>query len=45
MLEVNGEVFSAIADLEDVLLTEEIHIESLESYIRYQEKLTAILKM
>lgn len=42
--EVNGDVFSAIADMEDLVLTEEIHIESLQSFIRYQEQLIAMLK-
>lgn len=42
---VSGEVYSAVADMEDVLYVEEVHIKSLESFVKYQQQLIDIMKM
>lgn len=40
----NGEVFSAVADMEDVFKIEELHIKSLEQFVSDQEKLITVMK-
>lgn len=41
---VSGEVYSAVADMEDVLHTEQAHIEALEAFVKYQEQLLDMMK-
>lgn len=44
MREVVGEVYTAIADMEDVLQLEAQHIKSLESFVRHQEEMIRSMK-
>lgn len=44
MRDVVGEVYTAIADMEDVMHLEAQHIKSLESFVRHQEEMISSMK-